>query len=44
LRPIYKVVELLMKCRVIRGTHLEVFKRCWVRGIECLIYNIIKKL
>jgi hypothetical protein len=29
---------------VISGTVLELFKRCWVRGIEYLQDTIIKKL
>ena len=29
---------------VIGGTHLKFFKRCWVRGIEYLLGNIIKNL
>jgi hypothetical protein len=30
--------------RVISGTHLELFKRCWIGGIECLVNTDIKKL
>jgi hypothetical protein len=29
---------------VISGTVLELFKRCWVGGIEYLVGTIIKKL
>jgi hypothetical protein len=41
---INKDVVLLMRCIVICESYLELFKRCWVRGIECLTSIIIKKL
>jgi hypothetical protein len=42
--PIYINVVLLLRCRVISGTHLKFFKRCWVGGVEYLLSTIIKKL
>jgi hypothetical protein len=42
--PIYINVVLLLRCRVISGTHLNFFKRCWVGGVEYLLSTIIKKL
>jgi hypothetical protein len=35
---------LLLRCRVISGTHLKNFKRCWVGRVEYLLSTIIKKL
>jgi hypothetical protein len=43
MRPAYNDVELLVRC-VIYETHLKLFKKCWVEGIECLLGTIIKKL
>jgi hypothetical protein len=41
--PIYNDVKLSVRC-VIDETHLELLKKCWVGGIECLLSTIIKKL
>jgi hypothetical protein len=41
--PIYINVVLLLRCRVISGTHLNFFKRCWIGGVEYLLSTIIKK-
>jgi hypothetical protein len=41
---IYNDIELLVRCRIISMIHLELFKRCWIGGIEYLLSIIIKKI
>jgi hypothetical protein len=40
---IYNDIKLLVRC-IINETHLELFKRFWIGGIEYLLGTIIKKI